>query len=90
MVRPGRAGRGDARSRAACTALLGDLVEVFVRMTDAISGLVGLLGNWVGARRRVLRRAVGNAIGCRARRLGCACVPKVERFLWGKCDLGGI
>ena len=78
-MRPGRAGWGDARSRAACTALLGDLIEVFVRMVDAISGLVGLVGNWVGARRRVLRRAVGDAMGCRARRLGCACVRKVAR-----------
>ena len=79
VVRPGRAGRGDARSRAACTALLGDLIEVFVKMVDAISGLAGLVGNWVGARRRVVRRAVGNATGCRARRLGCACVQNVER-----------
>ena len=78
-MRPGRAGRGDARLCLACTVLPSDLVEVFVRMTDAISGLVGLVGNWVGARRRVLRRAVGNAIGCCAGRLGCACVPKVER-----------
>ena len=58
---------------------LGDLIEVLVRVVDAISGLAGLVGNWVGARRRVLRRAVGDAIGSRARRLGCACVPKVKR-----------
>ena len=48
VVRPGRAGRGDARSRAACTTLLGDLVEAFVRVVDATSGLVSLVGNWVG------------------------------------------
>ena len=77
MVRPGRAGRSDARSRAACMALLGDIFEVFLRMADAISGLVGLVGNWESARRRVLWRAVGSATGCRARSLGCACVPKV-------------
>ena len=76
-MRPGRAGRGDARSRAEYAALLGDLIEVFVTVVDAISGLVGLVGNWVGARLRVLRSAVGNAMGCRARRLGCAHVPKV-------------
>ena len=46
-MRPGRAGRGDARSRAVCTALLGGLIEVFVRTVDAVSGLVGLVGNWV-------------------------------------------
>ena len=59
-------------------------------MADAVSGLVGLMGNWVGARHRVLRRAVDNAMGYRARRLGCACVPNVECYLWGKCDLGEI
>ena len=78
-MRPGRAGRGAARSRVACTAVLGDLVGIFVGMADAMSGLGGLMGNWVGARLRVLRRAVDNAMGCHARRLGCACVPNVER-----------
>ena len=79
VVRPGRAGRGDARSRAACTASLGDLIKVFVKIVDALSGSAGMVGNWVGARRGVLRRAEGNATGCRARGLGCACVPKAEQ-----------
>ena len=48
VVMPAPAGRSGARSRAACTALLGDLVGVSVRMVDAILGLDGLAGDWMG------------------------------------------
>ena len=48
VVMPGRTGRSGARSRAACTALLGDLIGVSARIVDAILGLADLAGNWVG------------------------------------------
>ena len=47
-MRPDRAGRSGALSRAACSALLSDLIGEFVRMVDTILELVGLVGNWVG------------------------------------------
>ena len=48
VVMPGQAGRIGARSRAACTALLADLIGSSVRMVDAILRLAGLVGNWMG------------------------------------------
>ena len=45
VMRPGRAGPSGARSRAVCTALLGGLIRVSVRMVDTILGLAGLVGN---------------------------------------------
>ena len=43
VMRPGRAGRSSACSRAACTALRGDLIGVFVRIVDTILESVGLV-----------------------------------------------
>ena len=64
---PARAGRGGARLRAACMALLGDLIGVSGRVVDAILGLAGFVGDWMGGSGwGVLRRAVGRAIVCRA------------------------